>query len=73
MFILGVLVLLTLQLTIQTQNSMVPELQVFVTSLKISAIRAHPRGQTPQNLKLKIFQSNFSKTSTHVQNIFVVM
>ena len=35
---------LTLQLPIQTPHSVVPELQVFVSSLKISAKRAHPRG-----------------------------
>ena len=34
---------LTLQLPIQTPNSVAPELQVFVSSLKISAKRAHPR------------------------------
>ena len=33
---------LTLQLPIQTPNSVVPELQVFVSSLQISAKRAHP-------------------------------
>ena len=33
---------LTLQLPIQTPHSVVPELQVFVSSLKISAKRAHP-------------------------------
>ena len=32
---------LTLQLPIQTQNSVAPELQVFVSSLEISAKRAH--------------------------------
>ena len=36
---------LTLQLPIQTQHSVVPELQVFVSSLAISAKRAHPRDQ----------------------------
>ena len=34
---------LTLQLPIQTLHSVAPELQVFVSSLKISAKRAHPR------------------------------
>ena len=34
---------LTLQLPIQIQNSVVPELHVFVSSLQISAKRAHPR------------------------------
>ena len=34
---------LTLQLPIQTPHSVAPELQVFVSSLKISAKRAHPR------------------------------
>ena len=34
---------LTLQLPIQTPHSVVPELQVFVSSLKISAKRAHPQ------------------------------
>ena len=34
---------LTLQLPIQTQNSVAPELQAFVSSLAISAKRAHPR------------------------------
>ena len=33
---------LTLQLPIQTPHSVAPELQVFVSSLKISAKRAHP-------------------------------
>ena len=33
---------LTLQLPIQTPNSVVPELQVFVSSLQISAKQAHP-------------------------------
>ena len=33
---------LTLQLPIQTPNSVAPELQVFVSSLTISAKRAHP-------------------------------
>ena len=33
---------LTLQLPIQTQNYVAPELHVFVSSLKISAKRAHP-------------------------------
>ena len=33
---------LTLQLPIQTPNSVAPELQVFVSSLAISAKRAHP-------------------------------
>ena len=33
---------LTLQLPIQTQNSVAPELQVFVSSLAILAKRAHP-------------------------------
>ena len=33
---------LTLQLPIQTQNSVAPELQVFVSSLEISAKHAHP-------------------------------
>ena len=32
----------TLQLSIQTQNSVAPELQVFISSLEISAKRAHP-------------------------------
>ena len=36
----------TLQLPIQTQNSVAPELQVFVSSLEISAKRAHPREVT---------------------------
>ena len=36
---------LTLQLPIQTPHSVAPELQVFVSSLKISAKRAHPRGK----------------------------
>ena len=34
---------LTLQLPIQTLHSVAPELQVCVSSLKISAKRAHPR------------------------------
>ena len=34
---------LTLQLPIQTPNSVAPELQAFVSSLAISAKRAHPR------------------------------
>ena len=33
----------TLQLPIQTQNSVAPDLQAFVSSLAISAKRAHPR------------------------------
>ena len=33
---------LTLQLPIQTQNSVAPELQIFVSSLQISAKRTHP-------------------------------
>ena len=33
---------LTLQLPIQTPNSVAPELQAFVSSLAISAKRAHP-------------------------------
>ena len=36
---------LTLQLPIQTPHSVAPELQVFVSSLKISAKRAHPWSQ----------------------------
>ena len=35
---------LTLELPIQTQNSVAPELQVFVSSLEISAKRAQPWG-----------------------------
>ena len=35
---------LTLQLPIQTPHSVAPELQVSVSSLNISAKRAHPRG-----------------------------
>ena len=34
---------LTLQLPMQTQDSVAPELQAFVSSLAISAKRAHPR------------------------------
>ena len=37
---------LTLQLPIQTQNSVAPELQVFVSSLETSAKRAHPVCET---------------------------
>ena len=36
--------ILTLQLPIQTPNCVAPELQVFVSSLAISARRAHPSG-----------------------------
>ena len=35
---------LTLQLPIQAPNSVAPELHIFVSSLEISAKRAHPRG-----------------------------
>ena len=37
---------LTLQLSIQTPNSVAPELQVFVSLLAISAKRAHPKKKT---------------------------
>ena len=36
----------TLQLSIQTPHSVAPELQVFVSSLKISAKRAHPGAES---------------------------
>ena len=38
---------LTLQLPIQTPHSVAPELQVFVSSLKFSAKRAHPGARVP--------------------------
>ena len=41
---------LTLQLAIQTQNTVASELQVFVSSLQISAKRAHPRFESHQCL-----------------------
>ena len=40
---------LTLQLPIQTPNSVAPELQAFVSSLAISAKRAHPRASLVDN------------------------
>ena len=46
---------LTLQLPIQTPNSVAPELQAFVSSLAISAKQAHPGGANKIKKKFKLF------------------
>ena len=57
----------TLQLPIQTPHSVAPELQVFVSSLKISAKRAHPRHLEIVNSKIG-FATSYS---FHLSSFFM--